>query len=180
MKKQQKYFYKLTDQEGYTRRGETNETKWGREVTHTASGQGKFLCSAGLIHFYQHPLIAALRNCQDAQIKDPVLWRCSVAGNVLLAPLKGGAKTVTTICKIKLPVFTKKQRVAFAILCVLEVYKEKGFVTWAENWLLNKDRSATATAKAAKAADYAARAADYASAKPINFVSLAKKALTYQ
>jgi hypothetical protein len=57
------------------------------------------------------------------------------------------------------------EKVAFGILCVLEVYKAPEWVEWAQGWLSGKDRSAQSawTAEcAASAVEYAARAANAA------------------
>lgn len=61
---------------------------------------------------------------------------------------------------------TLNQRVAFGILCAMEVYKNPKFIEWAENWLSEKDRTyASADAIAHTAANddsYAAYAVAYA------------------
>jgi len=40
-----------------------------------------------------------------------------------------------------LPKVTTEQRVRFAILCALKVYKKKKFTQWANRWLSGKDRT---------------------------------------
>jgi len=83
--------------------------------------------------------------------------------------LKCGCRTLTTIREIPLPVVTVTQKVAFAILCVLDVCSEPSFVAWANDWLTGKDRSADAAwaaerAAAAEAAVERAAAAEAAAA----------------
>jgi len=123
--------YKLTDQEGKTR----NDTQWGENITHEATGTGIELCSNGWIHFYTDPLIAVLMNPAHASFSNPILWECEVAGDVLHEPLKSGCKRLTTIKQIPLPTVTTNQKVAFGIMCAITVYKEKDYLEWALNWL---------------------------------------------
>jgi len=149
--------YKLTDQDGYTRRGMENETQWGAGIAHTASGTGG-LCTDGVIHAYEHPLLAAFMNSSHANLKDPQLWEAEGEVVVREGQLKCGVKTLTTLRKIDLPVISTEQRVEIAIRCALLVYKDPNFLQWAENWISGKDRSAEAAA-AAEAAEAEAAAA---------------------
>lgn len=72
--------------------------------------------------------------------------------------------------EIPLPVVTVTQRVAYAILCALEVPHTPKFHTWAEGWLNGTDRSSSAAWEAWKssaweewkAAEWAAEAAVWA------------------
>ena len=157
---------KLTDENGRT----CNNTQWGEGITHTSSGEGN-LCSSGWIHFYDDPLLAVLLNPIHGNFENPILWEIEVSGAIKEDHgLKFGANSVTTIKTIKLPIITTEQKVRFAILCSLEVYKEKSFVLWAKNWLSGIDRSAHTAAYAADAADtvhaavYAVHAAAHAAA----------------
>ena len=106
---------KLTDAEGYTRRGEKNQLQWGEGVTHSARGTGTILCSDGFIHAYEHPLIASFMNPVHADIEAPLCWE--VEGDVVLreGQLKCGLKTCTTVKRTPLPVITTEQRVEIAI-----------------------------------------------------------------
>ena len=69
--------YKLTDQDNFTRRGETNECLWGPDITHRAHtperGVKRQLCCGDVIHVYEHPLIALIMNPQHAAIAEPKL-----------------------------------------------------------------------------------------------------------
>src|SRR5205823_448610 len=71
--------------------------------------------------------------------------------------------SLTTVKKIALPVVTTEQKVRFAILCALEVYKEPSFVAWAADWMSGKDRIQRAAEAAAEAAE--AEAAEAAEAE---------------
>ena len=164
--------YKLTDEHNQTK----DNTKWGNNVSHTAKGKGKELCSDGWIHYYTHPLLAVLLNPIHANFITTKLWEAEASGKIINEPLKSGCKTLRTIKEIPLPEISRVQRVAFGILCAKEVYDDKAWNSWADKWLSGEDRSN----ESASAAD-AARAAAHASAeKAINFIELAEKAMTFK
>jgi hypothetical protein len=153
--------YKLTNENYETR----NNTKWGENVTHTASGKGG-LCSSGWLHAYLSPELAALLNPIHANFSNPILWEAE--GEVELSDndLKVGCKSLKTIKIIDLPLITIEQRVEIAIRCALEICKDEKFTIWVNNWLDGTDRSASSAdatdATYATAAYYAASAAYYA------------------
>ena len=156
--------YKLTDEHNQTR----GMTKWGNNVSHTAKGKGKELCSNGWIHYYTHPLLAVLMNHSHANFKSPKLWEAEASGEILNEPFKSGCKTLTTIKEIPSPEVSREQKIAFGILCAKEVCKGKAWNKWADKWLSGEDRSkesadAADAANAADAAD-AANAANAANA----------------
>jgi|GEM_PF-1370977 len=149
--------YKLTDENDQTYGG----CQWGEGVTHTADGLGG-LCTCHWIHSTTDPLLAVLLNPAQGRY-DPAtahLWRCSgvVGKEDTPSRLKVGCTDATTIERIPLPVVTAEQTVRFGILCALEVYGEKKYVAWAENWLSGKDRTSGSAEAAARAA--AVEAAD--------------------
>jgi hypothetical protein len=153
-------WYKLTDKDGYTRKGKENECLWGENITHTATGKGSHLCSRDLIHVYQNPLIASFMNPSHADFKNPLLWECEAKGECAHeGQLKSGFKTVTTIRRIDLPVITLEQRIRISIYCALKQYSAPSFVKWANAWLDGSDRSALAAWAAREAAAWAAREA---------------------
>jgi len=194
--------YKLTTQDNFI----MNDTLWREGISHTTSGEGE-LCSAGWLHAYSHPLLAVLLNPMHANISNPKLWEAYGSGMKKSDHgLKIGFTKLTTKKGIALSVVTDIQKVIFAILCALEVYKEPSFVTWADNWLSNKDRSASTTetvpnmasvaynaayatyaavyaayyaADAATNAAYAARYAAVNAVYDIDLIKLAKKAMKY-
>jgi hypothetical protein len=63
--------YKLTDKDGYTRRGRTGETLWGPGVSHTATGDEAELCTDGVIHAYTDPWLGLFLNPIHANIDHP-------------------------------------------------------------------------------------------------------------
>ena len=173
--------YKLTDSKGETR----NNTQWGNNVTHTATGTDPNLCSVGWIHFYTEPRLAVIMNPAHADFKSPILWEAEYSGKVVHEPLKSGAKILTTIQRIPLPEISPTQKIAFGIYCAKEVYKDEQWNNWADKWLSGEDRTkesadiAYAYASAAYADTYAARAASAAAGVnvKINFVELLDKAM---
>ena len=158
-------FYKLTDSEGYTRKGKSNQLLWGEGITHAAVGNGSELCSDAFIHVYAHPLIAAFMNPIHADFKNPLLWECEVEGDAVHdGQLKSGFKTVKTIRRIDLPTITTEQRVSIGIRCALKHCNEPAFIKWANAWLDGSDRAEAAAWAAAEWAAGAARAAEAAEA----------------
>src|ERR1035441_3089235 len=152
--------YKLTDKNGRTK----SNTQWGEGGTHTAIGTSKVLCSDGWIHWYTSPHIAVLLNPIHANFKAPLIWEGEANGEILCEPLKSGSRVYTTLRLGMLPEISLSQRVAFGILSSLCVNKNKEYVNWANNWLVNKDRSANAAGHATNAANAAGHAAAYVAA----------------
>lgn len=132
--------YKLTNQKLQTYKG----FQWEVGKTVTVDGEGK-LCSEHKLHYYHNPLLAILLNPIHASISNPRLWEveCGEKGHIDDIGLKGGCNSMTIIREIEIPVITIINRIAFGILCSLEMRKELYFVTWANNWLNNTDRTYT-------------------------------------
>jgi hypothetical protein len=135
------YAYKLVDQDGYTRRGETGERLWlpaGTRVAPTGRGTGP--CGPGVLHGYISPEVAVLANPMHAAISSPRLLRISAAKPWLTDGLKrwttGSCKTVE---ELPLPQISITELAAWAIcLAPHEVTRE-----WAIAWLRGTDRSDT-------------------------------------
>ena len=151
-----KIVYKLTDENGQT----LNNTQWGNNISHTAKGNSKKLCSNGFIHYYTNPLLAVLLNPIHADFKSPKLWEAEASGEIINEALKSGCKTLTTIREIPLPEISLVHRDAFGILCAKEVCKDEAWNLWAVKWLSGEDRSEN-SARAARAAAAAAYACAY-------------------
>ena len=141
--------YKITDANGKTRPGQSNETQWGAGVTHTASGEGE-LCGPGWLHGYHHPLLAVLLNPAHGNYDATTmrLWRCKAVVGIRKAN-KLGCMKITTVEEIPLPAINTTQRVAFALIVIKRVYRNAEFKTFADNWLSGKDRSEAAWAAGA-------------------------------
>jgi hypothetical protein len=146
--------YKLTDEHNET----YGHTKWGENVSHTATGTGG-LCSSGVIHAYTDPLLAAFFNPIHGDFKSPRLWEAESGDELVSDGTKVGVKTLTTVRVVDLPEISTTQRVEIAIRCALIVYHNPDFETWANNWLSGKDRTEEAAAAAMAVAAMAVAAA---------------------
>jgi len=141
------------------------------------SGKGE-LCSHGWLYCYDSPVLAVLLNPIHADIENPRLFKCKCGGKTKNDNgLKRGYSEMTLISEVDLPEITTDQKIKFAILCALEVYKEPIFKKWTESWLSGKDR----TARAAQwAAEWAARAPQWAAEeenKKLDLIKIAEKAM---
>jgi len=160
--------YKLTTQDLTT----YNDTKWVLNEQKKTSGEGQ-LCNSGWLHCYTSPLLAILLNPIHANITNPKLFKCEVEGKCLEDNgLKEGWTMMRIIEEIEIPQLTPVNKAAFGILCALEVYKDKKWIKWANNWLNGKDRSKE-SASAARYADAAAHAANAESAYAARYAAAA-------
>ena len=191
----QQTLYKLTDKDGYTRRGERNQLHWSEGCTHSALLSGNELCSGAVIHAYYDPLLAILLNPLHCayDLNSCRLFECS--GEIVATDyqLKCGVKTLHCIREITKPEITTEQRARFAILCAKLVYNDPSWNNWADNWLNNVDRStraaryaasyaaseASAAASEARYAANAARSASYAASDAASVASDAASAASY-
>ena len=166
--------YKLVSQTYTTQ----NATLWrdahGKWLTVSASGEGSGLCTPGVIHFYDHPVLAVLFNPLHAEIDNPRLLKIRTSRPVAHDGLKGGCKSACAVAELQVPPISRAQLIEFAIRVALHVYEEPTFRKWAHGWLTRRDRS-SAAASAAHACAYAATAAasDYASAAASDYASAA-------
>jgi hypothetical protein len=148
--------YKLTDQNMQTHNG----CQWQLGVAKETDGNSSNLCNSHWLHYYDNPLLAVLFNPMYADISNPKLFEVKALGKHLKdMGLKGGCTKMVLINEIPLPEISTNQKIAFAILCSLKVYKEERYVKWAKNWLGGADRSEKAADAAYAAADAYARAA---------------------
>jgi len=154
---------KLTDQDHKSYGG----LLWGEGVTHTAEPGELPLCTSGWIHYYADPLLAVLHNPIHANYLKPLGWEVLV-GEVVKheGQLKSGAKTLTTVRMIELPKLSPVNTTAYGILVAKEVWRDKTWQRWADDWLAGTDRSAAGAlaARPATAARVAAWAAAWAAA----------------
>jgi hypothetical protein len=135
--------FKLTDKDGYCRRGDDGETKYEVGKTYTSDGKG-FLCTEHWRHAYEHPILAVLHDPIYGEYGSTArLWECEIGDGRVIRDgrMKLGTTALTLVREIPLPVLTTEQRVAYAIHCALRVYVEETFVCWAHNWLSGVDRS---------------------------------------
>lgn len=167
--------YKLTDENMRTHGG----LRWALGETVRAHGAGNELCTAGVLHAYDDPLLAALLNPIHANYNRPRLFRIS-CDVVVSDGLKVGSKWQKLECEVDLPRPSIECRVAFGILCGLVAFHTPAWRMWAWNWLDGTDRSANA-ADAVNAAAYAAYAAEaaYAATYAVNAAACAAYAASY-
>jgi nucleotide-binding universal stress UspA family protein len=154
--------YKLTDEQGRTRAREDNELTWTVGVEHRTACKGTRLCTADVIHAYEHPLIAVLMNPVHADF-NPNTMRLFVAEGEIVAregQLKCGVHALKIVEEIPVPALTTEQRVKFAILCAKLVCKDAAWNAWADKWLSSEDRSEEEAKAAWAAAEAQAAAAD--------------------
>jgi len=165
--------YKLTDRDGYTRRDLEGETLWVVGSTVVPTGTGSAPCGPGVLHAYSSPEVAALANPIHANIYQPRCYRAELVGGEWQTD---GLKRWTTsplrvIKEVSLPVLTREERVAWAILLAPHPVTRE----LAIGWLSGRDRSAAAAwaaaatqaawvAEVAEAAAWSARAAAWAEA----------------
>jgi len=114
-------------------------------------------CSNTVLHHYKHPLLAVLFNPQHANINNPKLYKIAVSRELGTDGLKGWSRKQKLVEEMQLPYIADNAKIAFAILCTKQVYKDIAWNIWADNWLSGKDRSHAAAAAARYAAAAAAR-----------------------
>ena len=162
--------YKLTDADGYCRRGKPGETRYEVGKTYTSDGTGD-LCTEHWRHAYEHPVLAVLHDpIHGAHGLNARIWECETGEGKILreGKMKLGTTSITILREIPLPVVTTEQRVAYAIHCALRVYAEESFAKWAEGWLDGTNRTRCA-ADAEYAAEYAAMCAADAAADAVGY-----------
>jgi len=139
--------YKITDVNDRTYHG----FQWYEGMIHKTNGS-RGLCTLGWIHFYKDKRLAVLLNPIHGKYNPYHLWlgeaRGTIKGDV---GLKWGCTEFKMIKRVNIPKITLTQKVAFAILCSLEVCTDPEYKKWAEGWLQNKDRTAEAAQEAARA-----------------------------
>jgi hypothetical protein len=174
--------FKLTDQNGYTRKGQQGETKWSDGFRLGLPEKiNPQLCTSDIIHAYKNINLALLLNPNHADIVNPQIWEAE--GEIAVEDYgKVGCFGLTTIKKLPIPEWytdeERRKRVCtlFAVLCaeaVLKYYEEKypddkrprKAIEAARKYLKTKTASAASAARtAASAAASAARTAAYAAA----------------
>jgi len=157
-----KKYYKLTNQKLQTYKG--FQWKIGKWVK--AEGKSDALCTNGWLHCYEHPLLAVLHNPIHADFIYPRLFEVEVRGRGLFnGQVKCGFREMRIVKEIQLPKIAPVQKIAYGILCAKQIYKNKKWNKWADNWLNGTNRNhAAAVAAAYATTDAYAVAAAYAAA----------------
>ena len=191
--------YKLTNEHMQTHAG----CQWTLNEWKETTGKGD-LCSAGWLHVYSDPLVAAFMNPIHAMFTNPRLFKAEVDGKSKDDKgRKEGWTRVRLVKELDMPKPTLEQWIRFGILYAMKVCEDKKWRQWAEDWLSGKDRSresasdaassaasrvasrtasraasfaaSYATSRATSAASYAASYA--ASASDIDLIAIAKEAM---
>jgi hypothetical protein len=167
--------YKLTDHDMRTYDG----FQWELGKWVETSGKGD-LCGPGWLHAYEHPLLAVLHSPAHVNfVKKRLFIAWTGRGEIKRdGQIKIGSTKMKLVEEIPLPAISTIQKIAYGILCALEVYDDTSFVEWANKWLIGKDRSmdsAVAASNAAAAAANSFSAAAYYSADAVyaNYHSIA-------
>lgn len=154
---------KLTNRDGYSRRGLPGETLWlpvGREVKPT--GEGSDQCGPGVLHYFASEVEASLYwptyllDESAARALSVEVESVETDGIKLWSPA-----TARVLEEVELPKITVDERAAFAV-CVAphEVTRD-----WAIGWLTGADRTQSAAEAASTVAWTAAQGADWAAAR---------------
>ena len=141
--------YKLTDQNMQT----YGRFQWELGVSSPPLPAIGDMCSGNYYHAYKGKLTAVIMNRSHANIKNPRMF----IGEGDIASDDGtkvGVSSLVLLEEIRLPVITTDQIIAFAIMCAKEVYNEKFWTKWSDNWLYGNNRTAE-SAVAAEAAEAA-------------------------
>jgi len=154
--------YKLTNRNLYTYGG----FLWQVDRWHETDGEGD-LCGPGWLHAYSDPILAVMMNPIHADFPNPRLFEARGAGRKLDDyGLKCGYTRIRLVKELDVPEVNVIQRVAFGILCALEVCEDSRFRAWDHAWLDGSDRSAesarVAKIAAARSSSTAAMAAEWA------------------
>jgi len=134
--------YKLTNSKSKT----FNDCQWGPGVTHRADGKGG-LCTKSWIHAYEDPRVAILMDpiqggfTHRPRTEKYQLWEADGSVHIRDGVLKCGCKQLTTIQRIPCPLITIDQRLDIAVRCVSQVCTDTACARWANDFLINKDRS---------------------------------------
>jgi hypothetical protein len=151
-------------------------TQWAMNEWKGTAGVGP-ICTNAWLHCYSDPVLAAFLYTKHVAYFKIRLFECEVAGNhVEDQGTKEGWQKMRLTKELKLKKPTRTQCIKFAILCSLEVYKNRKFAKWARNWLNGTDRTIKSarmihdgshpwyTLHAVWAADYKVFAPDYQAA----------------
>jgi hypothetical protein len=144
-------YYKLTDSDGYTRRGKSGETLWKVGEIVSPTGEGSAPCGSGVLHFYKSP--------EEAVLYDPIHAEYGQTARLFAIEINDpegkyiksdGLKCWTTrsvrvVRELPLPRISIDLRVAWAICIAPDCVTRR----WAVAWLSGRDRSEKSAAAVA-------------------------------
>ena len=129
-----------------------NNTCWEVGIAKELFEEGNLeLCRKGLFHYFPHPLLAVMLKERNGCRNYSKLYEVVPEGKIVEGIDKCGATKLTLVKELEIPKLTPIQYITFAILAVLEGYKEPRFIDWANSWLRGEDRSYEAAAAVSKA-----------------------------
>lgn len=166
--------WKLTDPEGWTRRGTSGETLWiPCPVERSTAGGGiAKLCTEAYTHAYADPILAEWFDPVHGEYGDRGLLVQGEAGGIVDDGMKLGCeffRSLEVVPRAGVPLAAK---VRAGIECSLLVYAAPAYVTWAQRWLDGTDRSKPAARSAAmSAAEVVVRA------QPIDCLAILRAAI---
>jgi hypothetical protein len=102
--------YKFVSDEFKTK----NATRWAVGVKNEAQGLGNALCTDGVLHGYEHPLLAVFLKSQHVEDEFKILIEVDSSEIVARDGLKVGSKRQQMIRQIDAPDITVKQRIEIA------------------------------------------------------------------
>ncbi len=153
---------KLTDADGYSRRGQVGETLWSVGATITPTGTGTAPCGPGVLHLYATLLQAQLFNPIHGAYERPRAWDVTPTGACDTDGLKWWTTApVSVVAELPRPQpLPTLHLVAWSILVARTRPQSSQWSTWTTRWLDGSDRSqAAARVAAAVAAEGAVGAA---------------------
>lgn len=97
----------------------------------------------GLNHYFPHPLLACMfKNYYYYGYKDnSKLYEVVPSGWATEGPIRYSVTNAALVKELEISEVTLIQKVAFSILCTLEVCEDPAFIDWAKKWLSGEDRS---------------------------------------
>ena len=124
-------FYLITDSNNKTWRDVT----WEENITHEQNDNPNYLFSV-----YDDPILAHMMNSAYEGFKNPNIWLAE--GEVTNSfEFRYECSKLTAKKQIQVNVPTDDQRIAFAILCSIQIVSNPIYKEWAKNYLSGNDRT---------------------------------------
>jgi len=135
------------------------QTQWRSGVTQVSTGRGR-MGEPDLIYAFPDPMLAVFMNPTAGTTMR--LWQCE-GEPVFSDGLQIACTNLPIVREVSPPEVTPEMRARFAILVAQLAFRDREWVTWSHAWLSDRERSASASERAARAARAAiAAAARYA------------------
>lgn len=135
-----KVAFKLTDPDGFTRRGSPGETHWEIGRWEEAKSSCHSIHTDGWRHAYAFQETAHFLNAIYQDDRTPRLWQVELAGEVVEAALRLGARRMRLTEEIFLKPPTMEECIRFAIYLAYS-FASESWCDWAKHWLDGTDRT---------------------------------------